>query len=84
MTIENETGEIRIRDMNVDFHDYSLFWLTEGNFGCDCNRHLEFERAGNNEVFNDDRPCGSEKYSVLYAEFPDGTKMKIDDDDFSD
>ena len=24
----------------------SMFYLTEGNYGCDCNRHLLFERAG--------------------------------------
>ena len=44
---ENETGECRTKLMRcVEWDDDSLIWLTEGNYGCDCNRALEFCRAG--------------------------------------
>jgi hypothetical protein len=41
-------------------------WL-EGNYACDCNRHLFFERgAGNDpEVCDPDFPCGEGRYVLV-------------------
>jgi hypothetical protein len=47
---KNETGEVRICEMEVPWGETSLFWWTEGNFGCDCNRELLFERASEQEM----------------------------------
>ena len=52
----------------------SWFWWADGTYSCDCNRHLEFERAaGHSPAMDEDIPCGaSERYRVLRFEFPDG------------
>lgn len=76
----NATGEIRMQPEDLDWHEASLFWWTEGNFACDCNRGNEWHRAGG--VAEDDLPesmCGDAKFSVLYAEFPNGSKITIDE-----
>jgi hypothetical protein len=40
------------------------FWWTEGNFGCDCNRYLEFERAGGGNPELDSAECSGGKYLI--------------------
>jgi len=79
---KNETGEIRVIDQNLSWHDYSIFWWTTGNFGCDCNRELEWLRSEGVDVDGDEvePECGSGKFSVLYAELPDGTRITIDEE----
>lgn len=57
-----------------------LFNWLENNYSCDCNRHLEFERAGGtpeDELWGDDDdddfpPCGHTRYDVLRIETDDG------------
>ena len=75
----NETKEERLRFIESDWEDISLFYWTEGNFGCDCNRALQFASAKNED---DEKawgqPCGRTKYSVLWAELPSGEKIIID------
>ncbi|MHC4370403.1 MAG: hypothetical protein ACYSW8_22560, partial [Planctomycetota bacterium] len=56
----------------------SDFWWTDGNMGCDCNRHLEFERAGGEDPDLDDAVCGSDLYSVIEIIFPDGDSLRIE------
>ena len=56
----------------------SLYYLTEGNFGCDCNRHLMFERAGGADPDIMGHPCGATRYSILSATLPDGTVVPVD------
>jgi hypothetical protein len=75
----NETGEVRTRDMrDILWHEYSDWWWTEGNFGCDCNRHLEFERAAGTEPDFDSAACGHEKYTAIKAILQDGTEILLD------
>jgi len=79
---KNETGEVRLRNYDYDWFKYEssdLFWWTEGNMSCDCNRYLEFERAAGVEPDSCYAPCGETAYSVLYVELPDGTKIDVDD-----
>lgn len=73
---------IRTRTMDLDWsddNDSSLFWWTEGNFGCDCNREWEFQRAAG-EQESDDPECSEHRYSVLDAALPDGRVIRIDPD----
>ena len=61
-----------------DITGYPTTWIwSEGNFSCDCNRQLFFNRANNEE--EEQCPCGEGKFSVniinpengeyLYKEF---------------
>lgn len=43
------------------FDHHALFWWTEGNMGCDCNRAI----LCGEDLDNDDPPCGESRYSVL-------------------
>lgn len=77
----------RFRDMGegIPWDDSSYFWWTEGNFGCDCNRHLEFGRAGNppeaeKKLWADEIHCGNNLYRVPYVVLADGRKIEIDGD----
>lgn len=66
-----DTGEVR--EVTVDsllhgpYHDFPPFIWEEGNYSCDCNLHIFFERAGKPpppvaEAFG--FPCGEEFYGV--------------------
>lgn len=62
------TGETRrfedyavVQDRDVDHPN--VFGWSEGNYACDCNRHLFFARAGGREA-EDDQPCGDGVYLV--------------------
>lgn len=69
---------------DVEWTDSSVFWWTEGNFGCDCNRGSSFLRAGGPGPADDphwnnvDFDCGDTAYSVLYCELADGRRVPID------
>lgn len=81
---KNATGEVRMAPMDLDWFKPDgyddMYWWTEGNFACDCNRHLEWERAAGREPDNDEGiECGHTAYTALYAELPDGTRIEIDD-----
>jgi hypothetical protein len=82
---KNDTQETRMYE--VDFTDWEnqygtndLFWWTEGNFGCDCNRGDSWHRAGG-EPTEIEYPCGGDLFSALYAVLPDGSKIPIDEED---
>ena len=72
---KNETGELRLRHVDLDWEDGSYWFWTEGNFGCDCNRELEWLRACGEEDDEtwDKVECGHYRYSVIYAILPDNT-----------
>jgi hypothetical protein len=73
----NETGEIRNHEIDLDWSERSLFWWTKGNFGCDCNREWEFQRA-NNETESEEPVCGHSRFTVIDATLEDGTVILID------
>ena len=73
----NETGEERFADYPFQWEEYHDYMWVDGNYGCDCNRHLFFERA--NGVEPNDEKCGDEKYSALYALLPNGTRHELDE-----
>lgn len=67
----NPTGEIRSFDYESSYRitsssGYDDYIWTEGNYSCDCNRALFFERAiGNGDP---DVPCSSGVYSLRITE----------------
>lgn len=75
---KNATGEIRAKEYPYEWSEGQLFWWTEGNFGCDCNRALAFERAAGLDPDIDDTECGHSAFTVLSAELPDGTVVRVD------
>lgn len=77
---KNETGEVRTSTRPFEWDDGSLWYVTEGNFGCDCNRERELLRAGG--VAEDDLPwpdCSTGRFTIIDALLPDGTVMPIDE-----
>jgi hypothetical protein len=44
-------------------HSSTAYWFREGNMACDCNRAMQFARAGD-EPEPEDPPCGSDKFHV--------------------
>lgn len=63
----NATGEVRESQETGYFDGFGFqdFIWDEGNFACDCNRHLFFERAGGVEPeFDPDEECSDFKYAV--------------------
>jgi hypothetical protein len=74
----NETGETRTYHNDLGWGEATEFIWTEGNYACDCNRHLFFERSngGTPDVMSGE--CGDSKYTVIEAIFPDGKRFKID------
>jgi hypothetical protein len=78
---KNETGEVRQYRIDWDWETEDgddTYWWTEGNYGCDCNRHLCFERAAESDPDFEEAKCGDGKYSVLYADLPSGERVQID------
>lgn len=77
---DNATGEIRECEQGVGWHDSSVFWWTEGNMGCDCNRRIEFIRASGRQPTDEewDIPCTDDKYTAIDATMPDGKVIVLD------
>ncbi len=80
--VNNETGETRqskqkAYDNDIDIESLEYMW-GEGNWSCDCNRHLEFERVKKRYYNPDDIDCGDVKYSVPHL-IVDGENIQIDD-----
>ena len=72
---ENATGEVRFHAWQEDWTDSSLYWWSEGNMGCDCNRHLIFHDY--TEASYDDKiPCGESLYSLVGVWFRDGSSIR--------
>ena len=74
----NADGTERWVDYEYEIEPHDYLW-TEGNYGCDCNRHLFFELAGGSEA-DEDVPCGETLYTAVKAVAPDGAEIPLDDD----
>ncbi len=57
------TQEISVRRYDEDWLEADFNWQ-EGNFACDCNRYLEFERGMNRNPDFNSGPCGEEAYLI--------------------
>ena len=72
----NATGEVRtIRQWMIydpeDGDTPSDYMYSDGNYSCDCNRHLFFHRANGAEP-DEDCACGEVVYSVNLVNPKDG------------
>lgn len=72
----NADGETRDYQSTCPWQTYddgtdNLYWWTEGNGGCDCNRSMCFAQAGG-EPTNIDVPCGETAYRILRFTLEDG------------
>lgn len=70
-----ETGEIRDISAQTEFH--GVFIWEDGNYACDCNRKLFFERAIGVEPQDDAVICGHDKFAARITE-DDGSIRYID------
>lgn len=70
----NATGEIRTtRPIDLKWEEHSDFMWTEGNNGCDCNREIEFMRAGGEEPGDIMKyTCSDGRFRVIDATLDDG------------
>jgi hypothetical protein len=64
----NASGEIRVKRAWMiyepeDGPSPSVYMYEDGNYSCDCNRHLFFHRAAGVEPM-EDAPCGKVAYDV--------------------
>lgn len=57
----------------------SDFLWSEGNYACDCNRSLFFNRAGD-EPDDKNHSCGNEVYSLMIEDAVTGERLYADDD----
>lgn len=62
-----------------DWEPISAYMWRDGNYSCDCNRGLFFERAkgGNPELFAFD--CGDVRFSVVITDAATGEVLFVDD-----
>ena len=75
---DGETRRFPVTDIDWD-DESTLGWLTDGNFGCDCNRFLLFERAcGRDPELASGERCGDGAFTILTAVLPDGTVIPVD------
>ncbi len=78
-----ETNEVRVRTYDGESDKWSKarrFLWEEGNFCCDCNRRIEFERAAGIEIDQDNLECSAEVniFTIDYVELPDGDRIEIE------
>lgn len=77
---KNSTGETRTIKVDLAWYDHSHYFWTDGNFGCDCNRHLVWLGMPKGSAHDEhDFKCGYKEYTVIKAIFPDGTEELIDE-----
>jgi hypothetical protein len=74
---DTTTGETRAVRMNLPFYEGSVYWWSEGNASCDCNRGIFFS---NYEIALDDAVCGEGRYRVRCVN-DNGTVLYEDEED---
>lgn len=61
----NSDGVVRVYHDTYPWEEHSDYmWLDGGNYSCDCNRYLFFQRSADEDE-EDDRPCGETAYSIM-------------------
>ena len=58
-------GLVREITQDCDSEEGMEYMGMEGNYSCDCNRHLFFEREGGREPPDDEPGCGEGMYKVV-------------------
>jgi hypothetical protein len=75
----NATGEVREYRDNLDWHGSSLYWWSEGNMSCDCNREPTWIMAGGGEP-PDNCDCGHSRFAITRIVLDDGTVFDDEDE----
>lgn len=80
---DNDTGEVRsyVDSGEYDWNDngsFDEFVWSYGNYGCDCNRFLKFERAAGNDPNLGDPECGEVRFSVRIERADNGEEVYSD------
>jgi hypothetical protein len=73
----NLTGIECWYETEVPWGEGSHFLWTEGNYSCDCNRHIFFEAVAGLDT--DDCPCGEARYTAVCAELTNGERIVLDE-----
>lgn len=74
--INNRTKEMRFWHSTDDWDDESdVFYWTEGNMSCDCNRRFKF----NGVADFDHSSCGESEFSCPFVQFEDGSRVELDE-----
>ncbi len=77
-----ETGETRSFGTDFDAEQSEDFLWSEGNFSCDCNRNIFFEREclglKDDEGRADDQACGYDAFTVRIVAADDGRVLYED------
>lgn len=79
---DSTTGETREHRDGLEWYEHSDYLWSDGNFGCDCNRFLFFERAVGHEPLRDEESkihCGWTRYKVVIK---DESGAVLYDDDY--
>lgn len=77
----NATGEIRMHHQGHSWSDRDAFFnWTEGNYGCDCNREFFWRLANGEDPNLRDMDCSDGRFSALYAELDDGSRVMLDEE----
>ncbi len=77
--LDTLTGETRVYTHAFPWGEGSDYLWSEGNYGCDCNRHLFFCRAIDAPE-DEDRPCGFTRYLIHVKDRETGAALYEDDD----
>jgi hypothetical protein len=72
---ENATGDVRFCPETMEWPETGLWWYSQGNMGCDCNRELDFRRQTEPD-FDEDTECGHTRYTIVGIWFPDGGAIR--------
>lgn len=76
----NSDGVVQVQywpEYGWDSDNSDYIWA-DGNYACDCNRFLFFERATGKEPEWDEGPCGDSAYSVAIFDMT-GKQLYADD-----
>jgi hypothetical protein len=74
------TGETRIWETDLEWHEHSDYLWAEGNFACDCNRRHFWGYAIGEEY--SEAPCGDDEFAVDKIEV-DGKVVYTDEDPYA-
>lgn len=76
---DTHTGEERKYYESNEWSDVRYYMLTDGCYGCDCNRSLLWRWANGEDRPYDDHPdCDGERYNVPFAVTRDGQVIVLD------
>ena len=77
LLLDNMTGIVRLTKPEV-WHEATIYQWLVGNYACDCNRHLFFERAAGG-VPGYEFLCGEKRYTAIFAKLDSGEIIELDE-----